>query len=141
MKHRFLLIAALLASAACHEAVHPAAQAGQKSFDADETKWRETRRKSLTKETGWLSLVGLDWLHEGANDVKLPSTPPVVAHVTIAGAKATLQPDPAMIVDGKPIAAPLDLKDDGAAAPTVVHVGSLTFLFIKPPDKNGERYA
>jgi uncharacterized protein (DUF1684 family) len=141
MKRRFLLIAALLASAACRESVHPAAQAGQKSFDDDEAKWRATRLKSLTREDGWLSLVGLDWLHEGANDVKLPSTPPVVAHVTIAGAKATLQPDPAMTVDGKPIAAPLELKDDGDPAPTVVRVGSLTFLFIKRADKNGERYA
>ena len=69
MNRRLLLIAALLATAACHEAARPAAQTGLKSFDDDETKWRETRHKSLTKESGWLSLVGLDWLHEGANDV------------------------------------------------------------------------
>jgi uncharacterized protein len=141
MKRRFLLIATLLASAACHEAVHPAAQAGPKSFNDDETRWRATRLKSLTKEDGWLSLVGLDWLHEGANDVKLPSTPPVVAHVTLTGAKATLQPDPALTVDGKAVAAPIELKDDADATPTVVHAGSLTFLFIKRADKNGERYA
>ncbi len=141
MNRRLLLLATLLATAACHEAARPAAQAGLKSFDDDEIKWREARHKSLTKESGWLSLVGLDWLHEGANDVKLPSTPPMVAHVTLAGARATLQPDPAMTIDGKPVAVPLELKDDADATPTVVHVGSLTFLFIKRADKNGERYA
>ena len=65
----------------------------------------------------------------------------MVAHVTLAGARATLQPDPAMTIDGKPVAVPVELKDDADATPTVVHVGSLTFLFIKRADKNGERYA
>jgi uncharacterized protein (DUF1684 family) len=141
MKGRLLLIALLVTSIACHESVRPAAPAGDASFDADETKWRETRLKSLTKEDGWLSLVGLDWLHEGVNDVKLPSVPPVVARVTLAGAKATLQPDPALTIDGKPVTTPIELKDDASEAPAVVHTGSLTFLFIKRADKSGERYA
>ncbi len=52
MNRRLLLIAALLATAACREAARPAAQTGLKSFDDDETKWREARHKSLTKESG-----------------------------------------------------------------------------------------
>src|SRR5260221_12896507 len=107
MNRRLLLIAALLATAACREAARPAAQTGLKSFDDHETKWREARHKSLTRESGGLSLVGLDWLQERANDVKLPSTTPVVAHVTPTGDTATLQPDPAMSTDIKPLADPV----------------------------------
>jgi uncharacterized protein (DUF1684 family) len=134
MKRRLILLASLLVlAAACRE--------HDKAFDAEENKWRETRQKSLTRENGWLTLVGLDWLREGMNDVKLPSTPTVVAHVALAGGKATLQADPAMTIDGKPVAAPIELKDDADPHPTVVHAGSLSFLFIKRADRNGERYA
>lgn len=131
------MVSLLVAATACHEARAPQ----PKAFVDDEMKWRATRRERLTKEDSWLSLVGLDWLQQGANDVKLPSTPPVVAHVTLNGATATLQPDPNMTIDGKPVAAPVELKDDADAHPTVVHIGSLQFLFIKRADKNGERYA
>jgi len=144
MKPRLLSLAALTAVlivlAACREAAPPANSADAKAFNADELKWRQTRHDKLLKEDSWLSLVGLDWLHEGANDVELPSTPPVTAHVTLTGAKATLQPDPALSIDGKPVAAPVELKDDGDPKPTVVHAGSLSFLFIKRADKNGDRY-
>src|SRR5436309_1937721 len=127
----------LLVTAACHEAPRPQA----KAFVDDEMKWRQTRHDKLTKEDSWLSLVGLDWLQQGPNVVNLPSTPPAVAHVTLAGAKATLQPDPALTIDGKPVTAPVELKDDADPHPTVVHAGSLSFLFIKRADQNGERYA
>lgn len=142
MKGRLLLLAAaIVLFASCHESTHAVSPGTTKAFEDEEMKWRDTRRASLTKDSGWLTLVGLDWLHEGVNDVQLPSKPPVVAHVTLAGAKATLQPDPAMSIDAKPVTAPVELKDDADPQPTVVHVGSLSFLFIKRADKNGERYA
>ena len=37
------------------------------SFQSDVAAWRAQREKSLKAETGWLSLTGLFWLHEGAN--------------------------------------------------------------------------
>ncbi len=141
MKPRLLPLAALLVAAtACHETSQTADSAEAKAFRDEEMKWRQTRHDKLLKEDSWLSLVGLDWLREGDNAVELPSTPPVTAHVALAGARATLQPDPALTIDGKPLAAPVDLKDDGDAHPTVVHAGSLSFLFIKRADKNGDRY-
>src|ERR1700682_988399 len=152
MKRRLIsfasLLAVLLASAACHES--PAAetstaakstQADMKTFADEELKWRDMRRTSLTKDNGWLTLVGLDWLHEGDNEGKLPATPPVTVQVKLAGAEATLDPNPALTIDGQPVAAPVALKDDAAERPTLVHAGSLSFLFIKRADKNGERYA
>jgi uncharacterized protein (DUF1684 family) len=137
MKRRLVLLSILLA-AACHEAHLPKAD---KAFLDEENKWRDNRRASLTRETGWLTLVGLDWLREGDNEVKLPANPPVTVHVTLKGADATLQADPALTIDGKPVAAPVVLADDGAEKPTIVHAGSLTFVFLKRADKNGERYA
>src|SRR5258708_7426994 len=98
MKTRLLsaaaLAALLVAATACREARQPANSADAKAFNDEEMKWRQTRHDKLLKEDSWLSLVGLDWLHEGANDVELPSTPAVTAHVTLTGGKATLQPDP-----------------------------------------------
>src|SRR5258708_7007908 len=144
MKPRLLALAALaallVAVAACREATPPANSAEAKAFHDDEMKWRQTRHDKLLREDSWLSLVALDWLHEGANAVELPSMPPVTVHVMLTGAKATLGPDPALTVDGKPVAAPVELKDDGDPHPTVVHAGSLSFLFIKRADKNGDRY-
>ena len=32
--------------------------------------WRATRATRLKADDGWLSLVGLTWIHDGANDVK-----------------------------------------------------------------------
>src|SRR5258706_1792168 len=127
MKPRLLSLAALaallVAVAACREATPPANPAEAKAFHDDEMKWRQTRHDKLLREDSWLSLVGLDWLHEGANDVELPSTPAVTAHVTLTGARATMGPDPALTIDGKPVAAPVELKDDGDPHPTVVTVG------------------
>jgi uncharacterized protein len=143
------LITLLLASIACHES-SPAAesslaakstQADMKTFADEELKWRETRHTSLTKGSGWLTLVGLDWLHEGDNEVKLPATPPVTVHVSLAGPAAALQPNPALTIDGQPVATAVTLQDDAAEKPTLVHAGPLSFLFIKRADKNGERYA
>jgi uncharacterized protein (DUF1684 family) len=137
MKARLALLSILLA-AACHE-TH--VSTADKAFLDEENKWRETRRTGLTKETGWLTLVGLDWLHQGDNEVKLPAKPPVTVHVTLSGAQATLQPNPALTLDGQPVTAPVVLADDAAEKPTLVHAGSLTFVFIKRADRNGERYA
>ncbi|MBS4027819.1 MAG: hypothetical protein KGZ58_04190, partial [Ignavibacteriales bacterium] len=32
--------------------------------------WHDTRMTSLKKDYGWLTLVALDWLQEGKNDIK-----------------------------------------------------------------------
>ena len=56
----------------------------QSSFQADEAAWRAKRLANLTKEDGWLSVAGLDWLRAGENTLgsapdaalKLPAKAP-----------------------------------------------------------------
>jgi len=110
MKH--LLLALLLATS---------------TFSAQEQQWRETRRANLTGENGWLTLVGLDWLHQGANDVRLPSHPAVTKRFVLRDGKVS--------VDGKVLRDDTDPK-----GPDVMHVGTLSYQVIKRGDKNGDHY-
>ncbi len=106
------------------------------SYQQEITEWRAHRLASLTKPDGWLSLVWLSWIHEGVNDVPLPSTPTVKAHVTLQKGVVTLSPSEGMTIDGKHPAGPVVLRNDtDPAGPTVVHLGDLTFQVIKRNDK------
>jgi len=128
---RLLVLATVLALAACSD----------KQLRKDEDAWRAERRASLTKPDGWLSLVGLFWLHPGANDVTLPAHPqPVVAHFDLANNAVTIAPNAAVTIDGKPVTAPTPLRDDTADnGPTLMKSGTLTFTAIRRNDRFGIR--
>jgi uncharacterized protein (DUF1684 family) len=97
------------------------------TFTADQQQWREQRRARLTSEDSWLSLVGLDWLREGANDIELPAHPPVKRRFVLDKGKVTM--------DGKV------LRDDtDPQGPTVTRIGTLSFTVIKRSDIKGDRY-
>ena len=110
--------------------------------------WRAKRLERLTSESGWLTLVGLYWLHDGenrfgtdaANDVVLPAgtaparagsfrlasgrvrvTAPAEAGVTIAGTKGTDR----------------EVRTDAEGAPDEIKVGRLTLTVIKRGDRIG----
>jgi uncharacterized protein (DUF1684 family) len=102
----------------------------------DVQQWKTRRAERLRAEDGWLSLIGLHWLTEGENVVALnkAGAPPV--KVTRAGDKVTLTPDPTMTIDGKPVAAPVELKNDAdEKGPTIVQMGSVRFNAIKRGDR------
>jgi len=128
---RLLAVAIVLALAACSD----------KQFRKEEDAWRAQRRASLTKPDGWLSLVGLFWLHPGANDVTLPAHPqPVVAHFDLANNAVTIAPNAAVTIDGKPVTAPTPLRDDtNDNGPTLMKSGTLTFTAIRRIDRFGIR--
>jgi uncharacterized protein (DUF1684 family) len=106
------------------------------SYSAEIDKWRADRRTRLLNDNGWLTLVGLDWLHDGTNDVTLPAHPPVTARLILKNGKVTLQPGPGVFVDG-----PTELRDDtDSRGPTVVPIGTLNFQIIKRTDKGGDRF-
>lgn len=97
------------------------------TFTADEQQWRETRRARLTADDSWLTLVGLNWLHEGANDIALPAHPKVTRRFILDKGKVTMNGEV--------------LRDDtDPRGPTVTHIGSLSFTAIKRSDRNGDRY-
>ncbi|HKB80016.1 MAG TPA: DUF1684 domain-containing protein [Thermoanaerobaculia bacterium] len=123
-----MLVLTLLLAACNHES--------SQAFRHEEDVWRTQRRASLTSPDGWLSLVGLYWLHEGPNDVTLPAHPPVTLHFTLDSGRVTVAPNPRIGA-----AQPLVMRDDtDPEGPTVLHAGTLSFEAIKRQDASGDRY-
>jgi uncharacterized protein (DUF1684 family) len=117
-------------------------------YTQDIQKWRQERVERLTKPTGWLSLVGLDWLKEGRNtlgsakenDLVIAGAPAHLGTIVLTHGKTeiTLDPKSGATIDG---AAKLEaeLLDDTHEKPTVIAFGSTSFYLIKREDKYGLR--
>lgn len=110
--------------------------------------WRKQRVDRLTAPNGWLSLVGLEWLKDGANrvgsakdnDVVIAAAPAHLGTVTLANGKVSiaLAPEAKATIDGA--AAPsAELLDDSHEKPTVVGFGTANFYLVKRGDKFGLR--
>jgi uncharacterized protein len=112
--------------------------------------WRAQRVARLTAPEGWLSLIGLEWLQEGANkvgsapdnDVVLQAGPAHLGVVTLDKAghvHITLADGSGVTVDGKAVhEATLvdDMHATGNASPTAVAFGSASFFVI---DRDGRK--
>jgi uncharacterized protein len=112
--------------------------------------WRAQRVARLTAPEGWLSLIGLEWLQEGANkvgsapdnDVVLQAGPAHLGVVTLDKAghvHITLADGSGATVDGKAVhEATLvdDMHATGNASPTTVAFGSASFFVI---DRDGRK--
>lgn len=124
------------------------AGAGDTPYAQGIQKWRQQRVERLTQPTGWLSLVGLEWLKEGRNslgsaqdnDLVIPSAPAHLGTIVLSGGKATIALDAksGATLDG---AAKLEgeLLDDTHDKPTTVAFGTTSFYLIKREDKYGLR--
>ena len=99
------------------------------AFDREIAEYRATRLARLTRPEGWLSVVALIPLKDGANDVELPSKPPVKARMTLNGGKVTL--------DANPFA--VELGDDTQEGYTIVRHGAMSFFIHKVGDNFGVR--
>jgi uncharacterized protein len=125
-------------------------RSGDAAYRADVEKWRADRIAHLTAEDGWLTLVGLFWLHEGdnsigadrSNRVVLPAgkSRPVVGRIRVAGGRAHLEVDSGceVTLDGKRIRS-LDLASDETGKPTLLRHGTLSFYLIRRGSKLGLR--
>src|SRR5437870_1028800 len=103
--------AALIVMIACRpESPKPALDRG--AFEREIAAYRNSRVERLTRPEGWLSVVALLPLQEGKNDVELPSTPPKHARITLQQGRVTLDPDSTFTIDNKPVAAPVQLRND-----------------------------
>ena len=124
--------------------VEPAAPAGA-DYVKQVEQWRKGRLDRLTAPDGWLSLVGLHWLKDGANrvgsaednDIVLAVGPAHFGVVTLAGGKATVELDrnAKATIDGKS-ARSAQLLDDSHEHPTTIAAGSVSFYLI---ERNGRR--
>jgi uncharacterized protein (DUF1684 family) len=112
--------------------------------------WRAERVASVTSEQGWLTLVGLFWLDQGANSFgRAPSNKIVLDHPALAdvagtfvldaqGVHFTAQPGSGITQGGRPVST-LDLAADSGGNPTVLASGPLQFFVIERAGKLGVR--
>jgi len=104
------------------------------------TEWQERRAKRLQAEDGWLTLVALNWLKEGENEIKIPTVPQSPGKITLKNGEATLEPASSMTIEGKPVAGPTKLLNDAEpTGPTVVQMGGVRFQVIKRGPRYGLR--
>jgi uncharacterized protein len=119
------------------------------SYQSTNAERRAQRETKLKAEDGWLTVVGLTWLKEGANrvgsnpsfEVRLPkSVPASVGTLTLKAGKVRFMPAPGAVVtmNGAP-AKDTDLKPDIDANYDRLAVGRVKFFIIKREDKLGVR--
>lgn len=98
--------------------------------------WRRGRYAALRRDTGWLTLAGLDWLRPGANrigsdpaaDVVLRSGPAIVGVLDVEPDRVTATG--AWLHEGLPVDR-LPLVDDRDGRPTLLELGSLRQCVIE----------
>ena len=110
--------------------------------------WRAQRVERLKAPGGWLSLIGLHWLKDGANsvgsakgnDIVLAAGPAKLGTITLKDGKATIALDAkaGATIDGKPAASAV-LLDDSHEKPTTVAFGTASFYLIDRGGKKGLR--
>src|SRR5205809_1211995 len=111
-------------------------------------KWRQAYESRLKSDTGWLTVTGLFWLHEGENrfgsdplnDIVLPAeaVPPVAGSFDFHARKTVVHvnPEVPLLVKAKAADGAQLQSDAGDAVPDVLTIGYLT-LFVHA---SGERY-
>jgi uncharacterized protein (DUF1684 family) len=124
--------------------------AGQNDYHAGMKRWRAEREAELKADDGWLTLVGLYWLKDGANrfgtdatnEIVLPegTTRPHAGALEFHGGQTTLRMEngASAIVNGKPVATSA-LQTDEKQKPDVVRIGSLAIIIIKRGARYGVR--
>jgi uncharacterized protein (DUF1684 family) len=136
---------------ACRKSSKPVTAFDQSAHRTEIQKWQSNRLASLTKDDGWLTLVGLFWLNEGENNfgsgpknsVVLPKdkAPAVAGTLWLEKGRVRLAVRPGVEVtaDGKPLTA-FDLKDDNdESGPTILKFGSLLINIVKRGERIGVR--
>jgi uncharacterized protein (DUF1684 family) len=146
MLPRFLILCGLMLFFGCHRSPEPI-DVAQYTQEIDE--WKQRRLSRLTREDGWLTLVGLFWLKEGDNTVGADSTNAVVLPAGNApdrigslrlerGTVRFTSQRNAKVMHRDSVVNTLVLASDAeAGGPTVLKVGTVMFYVIK----RGDQYA
>ncbi len=119
------------------------------TFLAEWAQWKAQRHRALTDANGWLTLIGLHWLHPGANTlgadssnhiVLPPQAPPFLGEIVWSneGLWGEFLPE-AQVQLGDSTVTYLPLQTDEMQAPTVLHVGSIYFYPIARGNRIGLR--
>jgi uncharacterized protein len=139
----------------------PKSQIDPNAYAKEIEEWHQERWQELNGESGWLTLVGLFWLKEGANkcgsdsvnDIVLPKekVSRLFGEFNLEQGRVFFQPlQDEISIDGKDVTTVLkekrgssimnfeptiELKSDAENKPTIVSFRSLTFQIIKRGDK------
>jgi len=117
---------------------------------ADWRAWQAEREESIGGINGWTTLIGLEWLQEGANSAGSDPTnqaalqsagvPATIGVFTRQGMRVTFTPDPGVDVrvDGQTIGK-LELQTDASPNPTKLQIGPVSVVVIQRGDRLGLR--
>jgi uncharacterized protein len=142
---RLLLLACL---GTC--ALAPAGAIEREQEAAALDRWHAERLATLTSETGWLTLVGLYWFHDGANGfgrarsnaiaLDHPALDRHAGKFVLSGGTVRFEPSVRSCVrhDGQPVAGGA-LVTDSDGEPTLLSCGSLQFWVIERAGRFGLR--
>jgi uncharacterized protein (DUF1684 family) len=126
-----------------------ASAADPSSYQRTIADWRAQHEAELKADNGWLTVVGLHWLKEGANrvgsnpgyEVVLPATAPAnLGVITVKSGKAHFTPAPGApaTINGVPARAPaqtIDLRTDAEPTHDTITTGRINFFVIQREDK------
>jgi uncharacterized protein (DUF1684 family) len=116
-------------------------------YEAELVAWHTELENSLRSDTGWLTVAGLHWLHEGENsvgsnplcEVTLPvgSTPEQIGTLTLKDGEVTLliTTDETVTVDDQTVTTAILRNDYDAKGPSMVRSRGVTFFVIKRADQ------
>jgi uncharacterized protein len=116
--------------------------AADSAYQREIAQWRAQREAKLKADDGWLTVVGLHWLHEGVNtvgsdpnaDAPLPASLPArVGTITLSKGKAHFKPS-----GGVPLKE-MDLKTDVTEQYDRLALGRVKFFVIERETKFGVR--
>jgi len=116
--------------------------AGDSGYQQEIARWRVEREAKLKADDGWLTVVGLHWLHEGVNtagsdpkaDAPLPASLPArVGTIALSKSKVHFKPAP-----GVPLKE-MDLKTDNKPDYDRLTLGRVKFFVIEREGRFGIR--
>ncbi len=142
----FFLIA-VLALGAC--AANAPSDADLRSWEQETDTWHRQRLERLTSESGWLTLVGLSWLQDGANTFgsaetndlvfPVPDAPETMGTLYLSEGSVRIEVEDLAITHAGEAVTTLTMVTDAQDEPSILHRGTLSFYAIQRGDRTAIR--
>ena len=119
----------------CKQNVPTQTDSSQQMLEQEINAWHTERISELKKEYGWLSLVALDWLHEGKNTIES------VGVLTLQKGKPFIEIEKQIgaTLSGKKFTSGVLKIDAEKNGPDTIMIGSRAFIILKRGERNALR--